>query len=617
MRTLDPTLEDLQTKTNRQYRIKVYLYDVARGERSPFTMCDIVDGTASTPTVDLTPFVRECQITAEAVNIVLEDPTGQFDPELGTNRHLIQEMQCIRVIEGDASIPEIDWEPTFTGHIRGEAGLLLSRTSRQRQVQLSCLSRIHNRSFNRQPIAYRTLFNFPTLGQLFRDIAERFMGLCPAEILVDEDFGYQLCSKQVHVIDLPPMEALRKIAEAASAVVYFDGQGRLTTYQKYVDLEQGIDTRGRTNIPFERVQQIEVIANTGASDVINKVRIIGLDCIHRMVLGEWAMLWQGNLTTGLFETSATLKVNFGDEESTKAFTRSGQFEGAQIHPDGILFGLLEGITDVIEDAINIAAETINPTCTGFSLPGTLFRLGAGFANFQSAVANKSITSTAIAGSWMVEETYTANGVTGGEVKVQNTGNVVIAAIAVAVLVLTTSMDLHTHPVIFGPAAYPPATAAVAFAQLAAVFILMWSLGSADYEVWGYPFDFALSELEAIAVADNVDEFWQENELEIQNDLIDTCEQAIALARAELLYQQSVAHPRIVRMVHNLLFEQGDIMRLPDGRIYLLTDWNYTVTRVGAQTSIPMVSYFCLRSSIEQSTSVDITMSTDGITEAYP
>jgi len=114
-------------------------------------------------------------------------------------------------------------------------------------------------------------------------------------------------------------------------------------------------------------------------------------------------------------------------------------------------------------------------------------------------------------------------------------------------------------------------------SLMGIMLIMMCLGSAQYEIWGVPYDMAYLEKRAIAIVDGL-EYWEENEKKIENDFIGTQEQADAVAMLELTWEQSLARPRRLVMEDDLALEPGDIVLLPDGRKFAITNLAKTIKR---------------------------------------
>ena len=106
---------------------------------------------------------------------------------------------------------------------------------------------------------------------------------------------------------------------------------------------------------------------------------------------------------------------------------------------------------------------------------------------------------------------------------------------------------------------------------------MMSLGSAQYEVWGTPYDLAYLEKRTIAIVNGI-QYYEENEVKIENDFIGTHDWCDMIASTELTYQVSKAHPRKITMDDYLGIELGDIIQIPDGRRMFVSDMRKSIKR---------------------------------------
>ena len=605
MRELDATLSELQSSHNRQYRIKILLYDVAL-PGSPNTLSQVVSGVAS-PVLDITALVRDLQITAQNISFVIEDPSGQFDPELGSNRHLLRENQVVRLLEGDANITEADWEYVFTGHVRGQVGWLLNRQNRFKQARVHVLDRMSTKAYNRMPVTTRNYTEGDDLGEMAYDVAHNLMCLSDDEIAFDRKWGFATCHRFLQIVELPAMEALRKIGEVVGYVPFFDGRGRLDFYQKYANPAEGFAIQGTLDIPWSRIFQVEIPA-TGPKDVINKVRVLGLDCRMSMIVGEYQNLFEGTVTSGYFENQAVLPVKFGDDHSAKAITGFGFFGIPEWLREA---GIINFVLDLFfgaEGMLTAIFDELDETCkfTG----GEQWLKAAIGTMLPSFFVTKSAFSDVIVPFGTSEE-YHPQGFHGGEIVVQNKSwQIGLAASIVSRLIESAAQPDQAPQAPAGVLPTIPEGRIATMAVLASDLITLMSIGSGTYEIWGMPFDFVYREIEFIAVAPGV-EFWNENELQIDNDIVDSCSAAEGLAIRELMYQQQLNNPRSLSMAHNLHIEQGDVVRLPDGRIYTVTDWNYNLNRLIGSPSIPIVNYSCIKSSIQEPELQTAQMTSDG------
>ncbi|MFZ5451603.1 MAG: hypothetical protein ACOZF2_07005 [Thermodesulfobacteriota bacterium] len=110
-----------------------------------------------------------------------------------------------------------------------------------------------------------------------------------------------------------------------------------------------------------------------------------------------------------------------------------------------------------------------------------------------------------------------------------------------------------------------------------ILLIMMSIGSAQYEVWGTPYDYAYLEKQSVAIEEGL-EYWLENEKEIKNDFIGTHDQADTIAVTELIWEKSLSRPRRIAIEDDPALEVGDIVALPDGRKILVTALNKKIKR---------------------------------------
>lgn len=105
----------------------------------------------------------------------------------------------------------------------------------------------------------------------------------------------------------------------------------------------------------------------------------------------------------------------------------------------------------------------------------------------------------------------------------------------------------------------------------ALLLVMMSIGTGMYEVWGQPFDYVharnCTEANAAGVA-----AWLLKVQEIQNDFVMNEAQAQAFAARELIYQARSAEVYKATIVDDPRIERGDIVELYDGSRLYVTDF---------------------------------------------
>jgi hypothetical protein len=110
-----------------------------------------------------------------------------------------------------------------------------------------------------------------------------------------------------------------------------------------------------------------------------------------------------------------------------------------------------------------------------------------------------------------------------------------------------------------------------------IMLIMMSMGSAQYEIWGTPYDMCYLEKESSAVECNID-YWQINELVIKNDFMGSYEQADAISLMTLIWEKSKCFPRKLTIQDDPALEIGDMIRLPDGLKFFITNISKTIRR---------------------------------------
>lgn len=103
---------------------------------------------------------------------------------------------------------------------------------------------------------------------------------------------------------------------------------------------------------------------------------------------------------------------------------------------------------------------------------------------------------------------------------------------------------------------------------ASLMLVMMSIGTGVYEIWGEPFDFVHARNISEAYNINANE-WEENIQSIENDFVMDEAMAQAMAVRELTYQYRSASSYGLTIVDDPRLEVGDIVSLNDGsRVYI-------------------------------------------------
>ena len=115
-----------------------------------------------------------------------------------------------------------------------------------------------------------------------------------------------------------------------------------------------------------------------------------------------------------------------------------------------------------------------------------------------------------------------------------------------------------------------------------LLLTMMSLGTGVYEVWGTPFYYVHSTNKTEAY-DNTAPAWSDKTVEIANDFVMNEAQAQAYATRELVYQALSASTHTISIVEDPSIERGDILQLPDGSRFYVTDYSRDIGRGKSHT----------------------------------
>jgi hypothetical protein len=253
-----------------------------------------------------------------------------------------------------------------------------------------------------------------------------------------------------------------------------------------------------------------------SQDTINKVRVISLDSQLSRVESPYQCLGNAQVTTGFFSMGEKLPVWWGEDKRQRA----------------------SGTGLIVKKSVNSGL------------------LPVGSESYRE-----------------VDEFH-------GEIKVSISCWVPILATAMLVEYLAMAAipdDVLTFGVGAEEGITIPVGRILQAQAMIVIMLIMMSMGSAQYEVWGTPYDYAYLELKATALVDGL-EYWEENEKEVKNDFLGSQDRVDALAMLELTWEVSNANPRTLVIKDDLALERGDILQLPDGRKFFISDMSKAVQR---------------------------------------
>jgi len=277
---------------------------------------------------------------------------------------------------------------------------------------------------------------------------------------------------------------------------------------------------------FYQVHAVEVVSQTG--DAYNKVRVVFLDANLSKVESPYQKLGQAEITTGFFTFEEKLPCYWSEDRKQRA--------------SGTTMKTIKGVND---NLIPVGTESYQ----------------------ENDLYHGTITVTI--SMW-----------------VPMLVALLLIGYVAATLVLPDKVVVG-GAIISGGITIPVGRLAQA-GFLAGIMIIMMCLGSAQYEIWGTPYDLVYLEKQTIAIVDGLN-YWDENELKIENDFIGTHDWCDTIATTELCFQQSVSKPRRLIIDDYLGLEIGDIVQLPDGRKFFINDMKKNIKR--GQTPVLDISGF--------------------------
>lgn len=477
------------------------------------SMNDIVSGKASQTPMDLTPYCSDLSWNPAQLDFTLEDPDQAFHPDHGASRRYLADKAIIRLKEGDSRVDEADWVWTFTGQIKGQTGWRVSRRSSALQTKVTVFSRDNTQGYKRRNITSRSYTVGTEIGVMLYDIAATYMGLTAGEIRVPPTLGLQLRHKVNQLSQVTPWDAVSAVLETVGRVPYFDGEGKLTSLNK--NLIRPVD---RPLPDWVRVYDYEIPARN--QDCVNKVRVTFLDSALERVDSPYQKLGDAQVTSGFFSHGEKLQCWWSDDHTQRA----------------------DGTHMLVKKSINSGI------------------LPVGSESYR-----------------VIDEFH-------GEIEVEVSSWIPILATLMLIEYLAAALipdDVIVFNVGWGVSVGEGITISLGSllqAQaMVVILLIMMSMGSAQYEVWGTPYDYAYLEKESTAIEEGL-EYWEINEKQIKNDFIGSYDQADALAIIELTWEKSNSYPRRLLIDDDLSLEIGDIVSLPDGRKFLITDMHKQVKR---------------------------------------
>lgn len=473
----------------------------------------IVCGTATQEPLDLTPYAKMISWQNTQMNFCIVDPGAVFHPDVGAQRNYLADGSVIRLLEGDSRIPQSEWVWTFTGVIRGQVGWQVNRAHQVMESQVTVYSRENTAAWKKRIITSGSYTVGTELGVVLRDILQDFMGLADAEIRVPPALGFQLLHQVTQVSDMTPWDMVTAILQAVAKTPVFDGAGKFSYIDK--NLSRAAD---KVYSNYSQIQDYQIPARN--QDAMNKVRVVFLDAVLSRVDNSYQKLGTAQVTTGFFSMGERLRCYWSEDRTQRASVTN-----------------LRVIKSVNSGLLPVGSESYTQV-----------------DEFHGLIIVSISKWVPILASVMLLE-YLVAAIIPDDVLVFNIGWGVSVGEG---FTISIGRILQAQALIV-------------------LLLIMMSMGSAQYEVWGTPYDYAYLQKTSTAVQAGIQSY-EENELAIENNFLGSFDQADTIAINEWIWQKTIAIPRRLTVVDDLALETGDIVALPDGRKFLITGLSKTIQR---------------------------------------
>lgn len=549
MRYIPASFQDVLDSRRRRPAYKIYAW--APGT---VTISQIASATSNLNSsipmpMDITPYASEISWSDKQLSFTMVDPRNLFHPDTGAYRNYLSDGAILRLVEGDEMLSETDWVTSFTGQIHGQVGWKKARNTGNVTAKVSVFGRGETQAFKRRKITTREYSVGTDLGIALYDICETFMGLTQAEVRIPFTLGRQFKHKVNQLSQVSPWEGISSLLEVVCYQPYFDGEGKLTYVNKSLQ-------RPMAKVLADYVSCVELEVPENSQDGINKVKVVFLDAALSRVDGPHQKLGDAQVTTGFFSMHERLECWWSEDHKqradgtamqviksvnsgllpvgTESYEQKDDFHGEIEVAISVWVPILATVMALAYVAAALIPDATESTSKGFTLPTVL-----------SAPGEITLFSSP----------------TGGPV----TG---------VITMLPISVVAEEVP---GLSFTIPWGRVIQAAAMLGIMLIMMSIGSAQYEVWGTPYDYAYLEKTSIAMEDGLD-YWLENEKEIKNDFVGTHDQADTIAVTELVWEKSQTRTRRIVIEDDPSLEVGDIVGIPDGRKILITGLSKKIKR---------------------------------------
>jgi hypothetical protein len=400
MRRLSLAARQVLASPERQFRYRVVLYDVFLGAPD-LTVAQIVAGThplasllATGHALDVTEFVADGlsweepgDKRASRVSFTLVEYSGRFHPDTGADGRFLRHGQLVRLLEGDATLPESDWVSTATCHIRGSVGFEQDRRTLAFQAQVVAYGRRATPKYLKQPFTSRTYGKRTEYGTMCQEIAAQQMGLSASEMgRFPASLGKVTQFAANSIVDMTPLEALDKLLETVGKVSDFDGDGVLRAYSR--DVRRGpdkvfdkLDLIFRLAIPTQEIEAYNAVSVTGLDKNLTDVEQPSQALARAVIpVGFWRpthrvrVFWTTDHSLRATDTQLKILTSVNDaimlDVGRESYRQVSDYEGViEVSITNFILILMALIALEIAAVFLLPdAVQVGPTGTGWTIP---------------------------------------------------------------------------------------------------------------------------------------------------------------------------------------------------------------------------------------------------------
>lgn len=124
-----------------------------------------------------------------------------------------------------------------------------------------------------------------------------------------------------------------------------------------------------------------------------------------------------------------------------------------------------------------------------------------------------------------------------------------------------------------------------------IYLIMATISSGQYEIWGIPLLPVYKEIEVVVSDDSVPDYLI-REREIRNDWLNEQNEMIDIAKLELIFERGQGNLREYTVYNDLQLEIGDIVTLPIGEGIRV--WVEGISKTISRNAVPMMQVTCYR-----------------------